>query len=192
MTSFSKPTATIHLRQTLLAVALAAAANIALANPIEVSPSSFFVKIEEEINATPGKVFGALVRPDQWWSGRHTYSDDAHNLSLEPVAGGCFCERWPEGSAEHARVIIVKKDALIRMTGSLGPLQPMAVLGVLEFATAAQNGRTLLKVSYRVNGTPASKLDQLADPVNGVLTDQAERLKRFVETGSPERASGVK
>jgi uncharacterized protein YndB with AHSA1/START domain len=187
------PTGTIHLRRTLLAVALAAAANsAALAKTIEVSPSGFFIKIEEEINANPSQVFSALVTPDRWWSGEHSYSNDAHNLSLEPLAGGCFCERWPEGSAEHGRVILVKKDALLRIIGSLGPLQSMAVLGVLEFATAAQNGKTLLKVSYRVNGTSVSKLDQLADPVDGVLTDQAERLKRFIESGSPERAGGVK
>ena len=41
-------------------------------------------------------------------------------------------------------------------------------------------------VSYVVSGyQPDKGLAPLAEPVNGVLTEQVERLRRFVETGRP-------
>ena len=179
------------LRFLLKAALLTMFAGAAWAETSEVTPAGFLVSIQEDNNAPPSAVFGALITPSRWWNPEHSYSSDARNLNLEPVGGGCFCERWATGSVEHARVVLVKQDALLRMTGSLGPLQSMAVSGVLEFTTTLQEGRTLLKLRYRVNGTAGSKLDQWAGPVESMLTDQAVRLKRVVETGRPEPVTPV-
>jgi hypothetical protein len=170
----------------LAAVVLCLAAPAVPAETRDVTPSSFLVSIRRQVDATPPEVFAALRQPGKWWNKEHTWSGDAANLSLDPVAGGCYCERWGINSVEHGRVIQYKQDALIRMRAELGPLQALAVAGMLEFSTVPEAGRTVVTVTYRVNGSPVSKLDELAGPVEHVLTDQIERFKRYVETGSPE------
>ena len=152
----------------------------------DVSPAGFLVTVRRETAASPAQLWAALGRVDQWWNGRHSYSGQAANLSLQLQAGGCFCERWERSSTEHARVVNAIEHRLLRLVGALGPLQPLAVEAVLSFAIAEKDGRTTLEVSYRVAGQGAAGLDRLAAPVDGVIAEQARRLVSFVETGRPE------
>ena len=146
---------------------------------------SFVIVFNQSINATPAGVYSAITRVDQWWSSDHTYSGDASNLSLGADAGGCWSERWKDGSVDHGRVILAMRDKLLRVQTALGPLQGKAVNGVLTFQLKPEQGSTLLTLFYRVNGSAASALDKDAPVVDKVLGEQFARLVRYIEKGKP-------
>jgi len=151
------------------------------------SGDAFVIAYSQRVDAPAAKVFAALPAIDRWWSGDHTYSGDAANLSLKAEAGSCFCERWKDGAVEHGRVIMVRRDQLLRLQTALGPLQGRAVTGVLTFQLKpdenAGSNATLLTLTYVVNGAGTSALDKSAPAVNDVLGEQFRRLVRLVETG---------
>jgi uncharacterized protein YndB with AHSA1/START domain len=133
-------------------------------------------------------LFRAIGQVDKWWSSTHSWSGSAANLSLKLEAGGCFCERWAEGSAEHGRVVQVQRDRLVRLNATLGPLLEMAVSGALTFqlSPAASGSGTDLIVTYRISGDSTHGLRALAGPVDKVIGEAAARLVRFAGTGKPE------
>jgi len=145
----------------------------------------FQILFTERIGAAPAAVYAAIGQVERWWSGEHSYSGDAANLSLSMQPGGCFCERWAGGAVEHGRVVMLMRDQTVRLDAALGPVQNLGVSAVLSFLLKAEDGGTTLSVGYRVNGSSASGLDKLAQPVDGVLGIQVQRLKRLVETGKP-------
>src|ERR1700690_850800 len=68
--------------------------------------NGFSVSENVHIAAPPGKVYDELVRPSHWWSSTHTFSKDAANLTLEPRAGGCWCEKLANGgSVLHLSIV---------------------------------------------------------------------------------------
>lgn len=156
---------------------LAAAALPGAAATSAVTPSGFLVTHRAELAATPAIAYAALGEIGKWWNAEHTYSGNAANLSLDLRAGGCWCERWDDNSIEHARVIYAARDRVLRLEGGLGPLQDMAVAGVMNFALAVVEGKTVLTFTYRVRGADAS-LDKSAAIVDKVL---GEQLARYVE-----------
>jgi uncharacterized protein YndB with AHSA1/START domain len=148
---------------------------------------SFFLAFSEPVSATPAKTYAAIAQPQQWWSSEHTWSGKAANLSLKPEAGGCFCERWKDGSVEHGRVIMALQDQLVRLDSALGPLQEFALKAILSFwIKTGDDGTTQLTVEYRVNGASDSGLDKLAPNVDEVLGAQVARLVRYIDSGNPE------
>lgn len=159
---------------------------VALAETSEVSPASLLVILQQEIHAKPDDVFTDIGKVDKWWNKDHTYSHDAANLSMQLIPGGCFCERWEGGGVVHGTVIGLRKDAQVVLQSSLGPLQPLAVNGVLTFTMAPRGEGTVLKLTYRVNGGPHSGLDKWAAPVDAMLTEQLHRLASYAEKGTPE------
>ena len=169
-----------------LATCLLLVAASAHAEVKQSAPDGFFLRYSEPIAATPAKLYADLALPAKWWSDEHTWSGKAANMSLKAEAGGCFCERWPGGSAEHGRVVMALPDQLLRLDAALGPLQEFALKGVLSFwIRSGDDGATRLDVEYRVNGTAASGLDAFAPAVDKVLGAQVARLKRFIESGDP-------
>jgi uncharacterized protein YndB with AHSA1/START domain len=110
-----------------------------------------------------------LQHPEGWWPSDHTWSGAAANLSLSAEAGGCFCERWAEGSAEHGRVVMSRPAQLLRLRAALGPLQEMGVAGVLTIALTAKGDGSEAVVTYRVSGDASHALDKLAPIVDQVL-----------------------
>lgn len=173
-----------------LAVALIGFAPAAVAEVTASSPSSFIISAEAEIDATPAEVWRALPRIERWWNAAHTYSGDSRRLSLDPRAGGCWCERWGNGqSVEHGRVIAVMEHEgvrTLRAAAALGPLQEMGVTGVLTFTVAPHPSGAKLTMTYRVSGDPGLGLDQIAPAVDGVLLEQIGRLSRYSAGGSPD------
>ena len=159
-------------------------ASAAWAAVSEVTPESFISAFHEEIDATPGRAWQSLVNVGGWWSSDHTYSGKASNLSLDPTAGGCWCERWSGNSVEHARVLVAMPGKLLRVEGGLGPLQALGATGVLAFKLTPHGEGTTLDVSYRVRATPDAGIDKLAPAVDGVLGEQVKRLVASM----PERA----
>ena len=170
------------------AEAALAFAPVASAEIASSSPSSFVVRAEAELDATPTKVWRDLTHVDRWWSSEHTYSGDASNLRLDPRAGGCWCERWGNNqSVEHMRVaLVMEREGVrtLRLVGGLGPLQEMGVTGVLTFAISLHANGAKLSMTYRVTGDPSLHLDQIAAPVDSVLMEQFERLRRLSSTGT--------
>ena len=160
----------------------------AVAATADVSPTGFVVTLRHEVKVTPHRLYEALGEIDKWWNGSHSWSGQAANLSLAMQAGGCFCERWGANSVMHARVIHAAEDKLLRLEGSLGPLQALATTSILTFALAPKDGGTTLIVTYRVAGNEAAGLQQLAGPVDGVIGEQVRRLVAYVETGKPDPA----
>src|ERR671923_410056 len=77
----------------------------------EVADSSsvgFTVKAAFSIQAAPDEVYRKLLDIGQWWDSMHTFSRDAHNLSIEAKPAGCFCERLPDGGGvRHLEVLYV-------------------------------------------------------------------------------------
>lgn len=153
-------------------------------------PGSFVIQAEAMATASPAQAWRALTRVERWWSSAHTYSGDARRLSLDPRAGGCWCERWGGGqSVEHMRVVLAtERDGVrtLRTVGGLGPLQEMGVSGVLTFSVAPDAGGAKITMTYRVSGDPGLGLDQIAPLVDMVLMEQFGRLSRYIVSGSPD------
>jgi uncharacterized protein YndB with AHSA1/START domain len=159
----------------------------ALAGVEDSGPNGFTVSETAQITAPPDKVYSAVVAPSHWWSSEHTYSQNAANLSLEPRAGGCWCEALPSGgSVQHLVVVNAIPGKLLRMRGALGPLQGMAVDGAMTLSLRAAGTGTELTLRYAVGGYSRDGFGDLAKAVDSVLDGQSARLKRLIETGSPD------
>lgn len=153
----------------------------------EVTPSGFTSSFALVVEAEPQKVWQAFTQLPQWWNSAHSWSGKASNMSLDPQAGGCWCEQWAGGaSAMHGRVLLALPGSALRLQAWLGPLQELPVAGVLTFGTARRDGATRMRVSYRVAGAPEAGLDKLAPAVDAVLAEQVKRLKAYIETGKPD------
>lgn len=146
------------------------------------SPTHFIVRHRVEHAASGAQVVEALGQVGRWWNGEHTYSGQAGNLRLGLRAGDCFCEQWEGHSIEHARVLYVRRDAMVRLHGALGPLQALGAQGVLDIGSVSADGKRYLQLNYRVSGSPDMKLDQLAAVVD---REQFHRLANFVTAASP-------
>jgi uncharacterized protein YndB with AHSA1/START domain len=133
------------------------------------TPEGALIEHRFQIAAAPTAAWQALLHPERWWPADHTWSGVPGNLSLAPEAGGCFCERWNGNSAEHARVVMAKPGELLRLRGSLGPLQEMAVTGVLTVTLTGKDGGTEAVVVYRLSGDASHKLDGFIAGVDQVI-----------------------
>lgn len=176
---------------------LAATASPALAEIVEAGEDHFVTRNEAVVDATPTETWLALISPARWWSGEHTWSADAANLTLMPQAGGCFCEKIPEvdepgrftleGSVEHMRVVQAYPEVALRMNGALGPLQSEPVTGVLTIALSPVEGEdgkktTRIVWEYNVGGKMRYPIEVIAPAVDGVMTLQLTRLADMLGT----------
>ncbi len=156
---------------------------------IESTAAGFLVRNTAPINAPPANVYQALTdKVGGWWDPAHTFSHDARNLSLDARAGGCFCERLPDGGGvEQMRVVYASPGKLLRLTGAIGPLQEAALVGTMTWTLLQAGSGTTVELSYTVGGFRADGFRDMPTVVDGVLRGQLARLKAFVETGRPER-----
>jgi uncharacterized protein YndB with AHSA1/START domain len=139
------------------------------------------------IAAPPDRVWAALVQPGRWWNPQHSWSGDAANLTLEPVAGGCFCETLANGgSVEHMRVIYADPARQLRLSGALGPLQGEGLAATLTVTLEKAGARTTLAWTYKAGGYTGLPLAQIAPAVDGVVSEQFARLGSLVETGTAQ------
>ena len=154
---------------------------------VDSASNGFTVKVTIQIQAAPKDVYHQLIHNvGDWWSSAHTYSGDAHNLTIDEKPMGCFCERLPnEGSVRHMEVVSLLPGKSLGMTGALGPLQNIAATGNMRVQLSASEGGTKLEVTYAVTGYLPAGMNTWAAPVNSVLTEQFTRLKNYVEHGNP-------
>ncbi len=160
------------LRKAAALVIVASLAAPAQAELRQAAPDGFVLEHRFTIQATPADAWEVLVHPERWWPSDHSWSGDAANMSLEPVAGGCFCERWDGGSAEHGRIIMVQNGRILRFRGALGPMQDMALAGIMQVTLEAVDGGTRATVVYRVSGDASHGLDKFAAVVDEVVGQQ--------------------
>lgn len=176
----------------LVTIATPAAAKVASA-----SDAGFAVSQDYDIAVPPEALWAMLVQPGLWWSAEHSWSGDAANLSLNPVAGGCFCEKllkpgtaldhkdeikYRADTVEHARVIYAQSGKILRLSGALGPLQSEAVTGTLSFTLMpGPANSSKLKMDYVVGGYSRIPLTSVAPAVDKVMGEQMVRLKAAAE-----------
>lgn len=178
---------TMRGRSVLGLLLLAALLPAARAETSAVSASGFTVTQVLVVDAEPDRVWAAFTQLPNWWNSAHSWSGQAANMSLDAQAGGCWCERWGNGqSAVHGLVLAVQPGSMLRLRAELGPLQQLPVVGVLTFGAAKRDGATRLRITYRVGGPADAELDKLAAAVDGVMAEQARRLKAYIETGRPQ------
>lgn len=160
---------------------------------VDAGPAGFTVTETAVVAASPQRVYEALIAPSHWWSPEHTYSHNAANLSLDARAGGCWCETLPGGgSVQHLVVVTAMPGNILRLRGALGPLQAMAVDGAMTVALTSGANTTHLAMTYTVGGYSRRGFFELSKAVDGVLNEQVARLKRLVETGTPDLPAATK
>ncbi len=165
-----------------------AGTGLAAAEVADSSATGFTVKATLSIQAAPDEVYRRLIRIGDWWDSEHTFSSDAHNLSIEEKAGGCFCEKLPNGGGvRHLEVLFVAPGKVLRMGGGLGPLQGIAANGSMTIKLTPADGGTKLETTYAVAGYLPAGMNTLAAPVDLVLTNQFVRLKNYIERGDPAK-----
>lgn len=180
-------------RKILLALIFCGAAAVAAAEVSDSSPGGFTVKTTFTIQASPAEVYRRLIHIGDWWDSAHTYSGDAHNMTIEEKAGGCFCEKLANGgSVRHLEVLFVAPGKTLRMGGGLGPLQGIASSGSMTIKLSPADGGTKLEMTYAVAGYLPSGMNTLAEPVDSVLTGQFTRLKNLSERGDPAKSEAEK
>ena len=138
------------------------------------------------IQASPEDTYRKLVHNvGDWWSSAHTFSGDAHNLTIDEKATGCFCEKLPNGgSVRHLEVVNIAPAKTVVLIGGFGPLQSVAATGSLSFQLSAVSGGTKLDVTSAVAGYVPAGLNTWAGPVDTVLSEQVTRLKNYIERGN--------
>ena len=171
----------------LFACLLAPAAG---ARVLEATPTGFSVENSRDVPVDAATAWQALVDDvDRWWPKDHTWWGDASILSIEPRAGGCFCEHAADGerSARHMVVVFADPGKLLRLTGGLGPLQGMGLHGAMEWRLAPIEGGTRITLFYRAGGYAPDDLSTFAPVVDRVQALQLGGLAGHLEAASAAR-----
>ena len=163
----------------------------AQAEVVKSTDLGFTVSHSVNVPMPPPAAWSALSDVGRWWDPEHTFSGDARNLTLQPYVGGCLCERWGMyNGVEHLAVINARPPKTLRLRGGLGPLQDLAVTGVMTWTIEAAGGGSRISLVYTVGGYSDQPLPALAPLVDSVLGVQIQRLGRFVSTGNADDAKG--
>lgn len=161
----------------LIPIALAFLVSTPAVAEVEVSENGFATTNSVTVAAAPYDVWAVLIDPSRYWNPDHSFSGDGANFSLDPHAGGCFCETLPQGgSVEHMRVIMVQPNQLLRLSGALGPLQAEGLSATMSWQLEAIEGGTRVTQTYVVGGHMRFEREALAPAVDGVVREQLERL----------------
>ncbi|MBB3859073.1 uncharacterized protein YndB with AHSA1/START domain [Novosphingobium hassiacum] len=179
----------ITLTAGLCSLAVPASAEVA-----QKSDAGFVVRVTDEVAVTPAEAWKAFTTPSSWWNGAHTFSGSAANMTLDPTANGCFCERLPvpkdapagqkPGSVMHMRVLYAEPYRALRLTGGLGPLQSEAINGTMTVTFKPIDGPggkgTRILWEYVVGGFMRYKTDVISGAVDKVLTEQLGGLIKLL------------
>lgn len=150
---------------------------IVSAGVVESSKTGFLIRIQAEVDVAPPQVWDQFLAVGEWWSGDHSWFGKASGFSIEPRAGGCFCETDGDRSALHMLVSYVDPGKEMRMIGGLGPLQGLVLQGAMTFRfEPLESGGTRIVHIYRVMGHTENGLDELAPIVDSVQQLQINGL----------------
>jgi uncharacterized protein YndB with AHSA1/START domain len=155
------------------------AASGACAEVRDASPNGFTLENTAAVPVDAATAWNALIEDiDRWWPRNHTWWGQASTLSIQPRAGGCFCERAGDREAAHMQVAFVDPGNILRLLGGLGPLQGMGLHGVMEWRLQPAEAGTRITLHYRAGGYTPDDLSELAPIVDRV---QAQQLAGLVE-----------
>jgi hypothetical protein len=168
---------------TLLLLAAAAQAEI-----VSAGANGFSIRhVADAPNVSAHLVWAAFSDVAKWWDPEHTYSNQASNLTLEPVVNGCFCEKLGlYAGIEHARVVYAEPVKRLRLIGALGPLQEFGISGSMNWQIEPAGGGSRVTFTYNVGGYADRPLSDWAPIVDEVMGVQVARLGRYLTAGDPE------
>jgi hypothetical protein len=150
------------------------------------SANGFVITQEADVAVDPKIAYDAFVKIGSWWSDAHSFSGVAKNMSIEPKAGGCWCEALPNGgSVRHMTVLHANPGALLVFNGGLGPLQFMGVAGSMKVSFKAKDKGTHVSLVYAVGGYAPGDFKDISRGVDMVLGEQINRYGDFASTGKP-------
>jgi hypothetical protein len=132
----------------------------ALADVISKGDTGFTLVITGEVKTTPVEAYDQFIRIEEWWLEGHTWYGKSENLSIEPTAGGCFCEISGDNQVLHMLVSYVQPGVELKMVGGL---EPMA------------DGTRIIQ-TYNVTGYAPGGLKDVADIVDSIQTSQLNAL----------------
>lgn len=150
----------------------------AMAKVDAVSPQGFSVTHTGTIPIAPLDAYNRLLAIGTWWSGDHSFSGDASNFSLEAVAGGCWCEKLPNGGfVKHMELAFASPGEMVVLRGGLGPMLFMGAQSTLTVSFApAEGGGTTVTFALSVGGYDPDNFTKLSTAVDGVLGEQFTRF----------------
>lgn len=157
--------------------------HIADAEVKQSSPTGFSIQVSRTVDIPASEAYRLMIEDfSKWYNADHSYSAKAENLSLD-LKQHCMLEKLPDGGfVRHMEIVFHQPGKVFRMTGGLGPLQGMGVSGALTFSFKAEGNKTEISMSYNVSGADFLNLDKIAGPVDQVLVDQMDRLKKHCNT----------
>ena len=162
------------------AAAMALIAAPASAEVVASSPNGLHIRHGVELAVPAPDAYRAFTDVGAWWNLAHSYSGEAANLTLTARAGGCLCERLPDGGGiEHMRVAYIVPGERLVLTGSLGPLLYEATAGVMDVQVKSTGSGSQLTLDYRAAGFARGRADKLAPLVDQVLAEQMKRFRAF-------------
>lgn len=173
----------------LVVVGAAFVASPLKAEVVTSGPNGFTLQQTRQIALKPAEAWARFVAVGQWWAPDHTWSGSAENLSLIPKAGGCFCERWSGGEAEHLRVVFAEPGKTLRMAGALGPLQMSGMSGNMAVTFTPKGEGTEVTLRYAIFGHAEPDLAAWSGPVDGVLSLQMTRYQTLPAAGQSAKTT---
>lgn len=177
------------MNKSIAAVFILTLAPATYADVTDSAANGFTTANEVVVDATRAEAWVAAIDVGKWWSSDHTISGDASRMSIDASMQGCFCEMLSdEAGVVHLTVTSVMPITSLRLTGGLGPLGLMGVDGNMTWDFEDTDNGTRLRFTYAVGGYMDGGLDQIAPAVDFVLGEALNRLKAYIETGSPETA----
>lgn len=152
--------------------------SLARAEVVTSSESGFELRHEATSLLEPYELWDILIEPKVWWDGNHTYSGDAANLSLGgKKAGSYWREDWDGGSVIHGQVLTAMEDSKLVLSAPFGPLQGTGATCIWTITLSpAEGGGTLIRSRHVIAGAPGTGLEELAGPVDRVMSNGIERL----------------
>ena len=151
-------------------------------------PTGFVVQQRVDVPVSPQRAYDAFTRIGDWWSGAHSFSGDAKNITLDVRPGGCWCEALPQGGfVKHMELVHAAPGTRLVFSGGLGPLQSMGVAGAMTitFAPGASANSTRVTLRYDVGGRDDKGFADIAGPVDAVLAEQMTRYRAYAGRATP-------
>lgn len=166
----------------LLAAAALTFASTTHAAVLDKSAAGFTIENTVTVPVEPKAAWRAFVHDvDRWWPKDHSWWGKDGRFSIDPRAGGCFCEVSGKRSAQHMRVAFVDPPHTMRLLGALGPLQGMGLDGAMEWKFEPVDGGTKITLRYVAGGYTTTDLVKFAPIVDQVQGIQLNRLAAYLQ-----------
>ena len=144
-------------------------------------PAGFVIENTATVPTDAAATWSALVDDvGKWWPSDHTWWGRSENLSIDPRAGGCFCEIDGARQAEHMSIGFVDPGRLLRMLGGLGPLQGMGMYGALDWKLEPVDSGTKVTLRYQASVFAPDEIEKFAPVVDKVQAIQLGGLVTYL------------